>query len=302
MRFSKNIFPENNKGENMSLQTTVNATQGFGVVGSFYDDSPRRVNPMTITAGTPVAAVQATGTITNSTAVPATGDTVTIGGRAYTLKATLAAAYDVKIGATIAATMASLQKAINGTGVEGTDYFAGTLANLSVTSGAPASGVITLTAIYGGVSGNSILLAKSGTNLAVSDANLTGGVDAYANSATVGRAFSYDSSDKSLAVQGGAGEFAGVLVNPKHYTFAGLDATLVVENGKTGELCTMGHIVIKPANSAVVGYSAYRDDSTGAISAYTGTGSQSGKTLIPGSKFILVDSTSPNGLAVLQLG
>lgn len=285
----------------MSLQTTVNVTQGFGVVGSFYDDSPRRVNPMTVTAGTPVAAVQATGTITLATDVPTADDYVEIGGRRYTFQDTLAAAYDVKIGATIAATMTSLQKAINGTGIDGTDYFAGTLANLSVTSGAPADGVITLTAIYSGVSGNSILLAKSGTNLSVSDTNLTGGVDAYANSATVGRAFSYDSTDKSLAVQGGTGEFAGILVNPKHYTFAGLDATLVVENGKTGELCTFGHIVIKPANSAVVGYSAYRDNTTGAISAYSGVGSQSGKTLIPNSKFILVDSTSPNGLAVLQL-
>jgi hypothetical protein len=257
---------------------------------------------MTITAGTPVAAVKATGTITNSTDVPTEGDTVSIAGRVYTFMDTLAAAYDVQIGSTIAETMTSLQKAINGTGVDGTDYFAGTLPNLSVTSGAPASGVITLTAIYGGVSGNSILLAKDGTNLAVSDTALAGGVDAYANSATVGRAFSYDSTTKSLAVQGGTGVFAGILVNPKHYTFAGLDASLVVENGKTGELCTMGRIVIKPANSAVVDYSAYRDDSTGAISAYSGVGAQSGKTLIPNSQFILVDSTSPNGLAVLQLG
>lgn len=285
----------------MSLQTTLNVTQGFGIVGSFYDDSPRRVQPMTVTAGTPVAAVKATGTITNSTGVPTTGDTVSVAGQVYTFKDTLASAYDVKIGATIAATMLSLSKAINGTGVDGSDYYAGTLANLSVTASAPVAGVVTLTAIYGGVSGNALLLAKSGTNLAVSGTNMTGGVDAYANSATVGRAFSYDSTDKSLAVQGGTGIFAGILVNPKVYTHSGLDATLVVENGKTGELCTFGRIVIKPANSAVVGYSAYRDDSTGAISAYSGTGSQSGKTLIPNSQFILVDSTSPNGLAVLSI-
>ena len=285
----------------MSLQSTVNVTQGFGVVGSFYDDSPKRVNPMVVTAGTPVAAVSATGTITNATGVPTAADTVSIGGRTYTFQDTLAAAYDVKIGATIAATMTSLVKAINASGTAGVDYFAGTAANLSVTAAGPASGVVTLTAIYAGVTGNSVLIAKSGTNLAVSAANLTGGVDAYANSATVGNAFSYDGSDKGLAVQGGTGVFAGILVNPKSQTHTGLDATLVVENGKTGELATLGHIVIKPANSAVVGYSAYRDDSTGAISAYSGTGSQSGKTLIPNSMFVFVDSTSPNGLAVLSI-
>ena len=285
----------------MSLQSTVNVTQGFGVVGSFYDDSPKRVAPMVVTAGTPVAAVKATGTITNSSAVPTTADTVSIGGQVYTFKDTLAAAYDVQIGATIAATMTSLVKAINASGTAGVDYFAGTLANLSVTAAGPSSGVVTVTAIYGGVVGLSVLLAKSGTNLAVSGTNLTGGVDAYANSATVGNAFSYDSTDKTLAVQGGTSVFAGILVNAKTQTHVGLDATLVVENGKAAELCTMGHIVVKPANSAVVGYSAYRDDSTGAISAYSGTGSQSGKTLIPNSQFILVDSTSPNGLAVLSL-
>jgi hypothetical protein len=63
----------------------------------------------------------------------------------------------------------------------------------------------------------------------------------------------------------------------------------------------MGHLWIKPANSAVVGYSAYRDNSTGEIYAYSGVGAQGGKTLIPNSQFIIVDYTSPTGLAVLSL-
>ena len=199
----------------MSLQSTVNVEQGFGVVGSFYDNSPRRVNSMIVSGGADVAAVYATGTVTNSTGVPTANDTVTIGGQVYTFKDTLAAAYDVKIGGTIAATMTSLGLAINATGVAGTDYFAGTLANLSVTSSAPTAGVNTLTAIYPGIAGNGVLLSKSGTNLAVSAAALAGGAEAIDVDAVVGYAFSIDSSNKSLATVGGTGVFAGILVNPK---------------------------------------------------------------------------------------
>jgi len=265
------------------MQTTVNTLQGFGVVGSFYDNSPRRVNPMAVTAGTPVVAVAASGVIT-LTGVPTADDTVSIGGYVYKFVESLAAAFDVKIGA-------------------GVDYFAGTTANLSVTGADTDTAEVTVTAIYTGVVGNAVVFLESADNLTIAPTSgvLAGGVDAYANSATVGRAFSYDSTDKGLAVQGGTGVFAGILVNPKSYTHSGLTSTLVVENGVTAELATMGHIVVKPANSAVVGYSAYRDNSSGEIYAYSGVGSQSGKTLIAGSMFVLVDSTAPNGLAVVSI-
>jgi len=284
------------------MQTTVNVLQGFGVVGSFYDASPRRVNPMVVTAGTPVVAVKASGVVT-LTGVPTAADTISIGGYVYTFKETLAAAFDVKIGISADATAKSLTKAINASGTAGVDYFAGTTANLSVTAADTDTAEVTVTAIYEGVVGNAVVFLESADNLTIAPTSgvLAGGVDAYANSATVGRAFSYDSSDKGLAVQGGTGVFAGILVNPKSYTHSGLTSTLVVENGVTAELATMGHIVVKPLNSAVVGYSAYRDNSSGEIYAYSGTGSQSGKTLIAGSMFVLVDSTAPNGLAVLSI-
>lgn len=285
----------------MSLQTAINEKQGFGVVGAFYDDSPRRVQPMTVAGGTPIAAVKASGTIT-MTDVPTTADTVTIGGIVYTFKDTLAAAYDVKIGAGEEATGDNLKAAINADGTAGVNYFAGTLANPVVTAVSNGAGVVTVSAIYAGTQGNAITLAESADNTTVSGAALTGGVDADAVGATVGYAFSINASDKSVAVAGGSTEFAGILVNPKTQPHTGLDATLVVESGKVGELCTMGRIVVKPLNNAVIGYSAYYETATGKIYAYSGTGSQSGKTLIAGSKFVIVDSTSPAGLAVVQLG
>lgn len=55
------------------------------------------------------------------------GKVVVIGAITYRFKDTLAQAYDVKIGADGDATLLNLEKAINASGVAGTNYFAGTL-------------------------------------------------------------------------------------------------------------------------------------------------------------------------------
>lgn len=79
---------------------------------------------------------------------PTDGDTLTIGLTGYTVvyrfKNTLAAAYDVKIGATVQDTMDNLKKAINADGVAGTNYYAGTLANPYL-SATVSTSVVTLT-------------------------------------------------------------------------------------------------------------------------------------------------------------
>jgi len=286
----------------MSLQSTVNVDQGFGVQGSFYDDSPRRVAPYVVTGGTPIAEVNATGVMT-LTDVPTEDDTFVIGTQAYRMRDTLAQAFDVQIGATAAATADSIAKAIGATGIAGTDYFAGTTANLAATAALTDTAEVTFTAIYGGVVGNIVVFTESmdNTTIVPTTGFFTGGVDAFANSAVVGNAFTTDSSNRLQAVQGGSTMFVGILVNPKSYSHSGLDATLVVENGKTGELATMGHIVVKPKITVEVGYYAFYETATGDIYGYSSAGAQSGKTLIPNARFIFVDSTAPNGLAVLSL-
>lgn len=60
------------------------------------------------------------------------GETVTIGTTVYRWKDTLAAAYDVKIGANAAASIVNLVAAINANGTAGTHYFAGTLVHPTV--------------------------------------------------------------------------------------------------------------------------------------------------------------------------
>ena len=75
---------------------------------------------------------------------PSDGDTLTLGGKVYRFKNTLAAINDVKIGATATDTALSLKKAINLDGVAGTDYYTGTTAN-AIYSSTVATTVITLT-------------------------------------------------------------------------------------------------------------------------------------------------------------
>jgi hypothetical protein len=286
----------------MALQSTVNVDQGFGVQGSFYDDSPRRVAPYAVTSGTPVVEVNAFGVMT-LTGLPTENDVFVIGTQSYRLRDTLAQAFDVQIGATAAATADSIAKAINADGVAGTDYFAGTTANLASSAALTDTAEVTFTAIFGGVVGNIVIFTESMDNTTITPTGgfLTGGVDAFANSALVGNAFTTDASNRLNAKQGGSTMFVGILVNGKHYTHSGLDATLVVENGKIGELATMGHIVIKSKNSVSVGFYAFYETATGDIYGYVGSGGQSGKTIIDGARFIFVDATAPAGLAVLSL-
>lgn len=108
---------------------------------------------------TPVAA---TGTVTFSTGLPTAGQTITVGTEVYTFRATRTVAFEITIGATFTATAQNFLTAVN------------TDSTLVVASGAAA--VITLTAKAAGAQGN-IALATNATNVAVSGAALTGGLD-----------------------------------------------------------------------------------------------------------------------------
>lgn len=120
----------------------------------------------------------ATGTVTFSTAVPSADDTVTVNGRVYTFKAAVdETADEVLIGGTLAETAANLAAAINATEASaGVLFGSATTQNEDVV--ATVSGAVTtVIANNPGDEGNAITLAKSGTNIAVSGANLTGGDD-----------------------------------------------------------------------------------------------------------------------------
>jgi phage tail sheath gpL-like len=119
---------------------------------------------------TRVVAVQATGTITFSD-TGAADDTVLINGVTFTAKASGATGNEWNVGASATLSAAALAAAINAS--------ATALVNEHVTASAD-SGVVTITAINAGHSGNAITIAEgvdSGTDMAVSGARLTGGTD-----------------------------------------------------------------------------------------------------------------------------
>ncbi len=122
----------------------------------------------------------ATGTLTDgNTNNVSDNDTVTIGTTVYRFKNTLAQLYDVKIGANADATLLSLAKTINGTGVANTDMFVGTPAHTLVTaSSSVTSHHITITANSEVIGGDSIATTSTATYMTWGAATLTGSGEA----------------------------------------------------------------------------------------------------------------------------
>lgn len=137
-------------------------------------------NNMEVTAdvlvveGTPGVAATATYTAT----VPfTTADTLVIGGKTYTLQDTLTAGDGhVKNNASLATALANLVKAINLTGVSGTDYGAGTVADANFTATSDATHLV-LTAKVPGVAGNALGTTDTSSSGAFGAATAAGGVD-----------------------------------------------------------------------------------------------------------------------------
>lgn len=138
--------------------------------------------------------VAASGTLTSDATNVSDGDTVPVGSITYRFKTVPVAINDVDIGADAAGTLANLKKAINASGVSGTDYFAGTLAHPQVTAGALTGTTLVVTAVVPGTSGNSIATTEASTHLSWGAATLTGGVDAQAAANALG--YVADPADK----------------------------------------------------------------------------------------------------------
>lgn len=110
-------------------------------------------------------AVRASGTVTFSTDVPTDGDFVTLNGRKWTFKDTASDTYDIQIAGTFQLTAAAAKAA----------WSASKEAKTSLAEYTVSGGVVTVTYITTGTAGNSFSLVKSGTNIAVSAAALSGG-------------------------------------------------------------------------------------------------------------------------------
>lgn len=135
---------------------------------------------ITFSSAVPAQAARATGTITVAVGNAANDDTVTVNGVEITFKTSGATGNQVNIGVDEDATAAALHAFLAASADASIDD-----ATYSVTDN-----VVTVTHKTWGTAGNSFTLAKSGTNLAVSGATLSGG--AAGDSITVnGAAFQF---------------------------------------------------------------------------------------------------------------
>jgi hypothetical protein len=128
------------------------------------------------------ALISATSLFTMS-ALPANTETTTVGVNSgaspavYTFKTVLADAYDVLIGADVAATAANLVAAINAADGEGTTYGTGTAANASVSAVQLPSNQVEVTALTPGTIGNSIATSATTADGSWTSTVLAGGQD-----------------------------------------------------------------------------------------------------------------------------
>lgn len=117
---------------------------------------------------------------------PSALDQFVIGTLTYVFTAGTPAAFgastvEVKIGATVDVTLGNLAKAVNASGVAGTDYSSATPANSDIQATSYTDLAIFLEALVAGSAGNSLVLTKTGTNLAVSGSGtILGGSDSAA--------------------------------------------------------------------------------------------------------------------------
>ena len=119
----------------------------------------------------------ATGVLTSNGTNVTDGDTVTIGSTVYRFKNTMAAAYDVKIAATAALTLANLDVAIDASGTPGTEYYTGTLAHPSVLTTATTATTVSFISAWTGDAGNLIATTEAAATLSWGAVTLEGGED-----------------------------------------------------------------------------------------------------------------------------
>jgi hypothetical protein len=160
--------PTLSAGDNLYASATgiVDITPAVGdvYIGTVLDNGSQiiiNVNGMKVVT---VAGVAAQGTLTIEEAITTT-DQFTIGDIQYTMLTAPIAAFDIALGADEAASKVNIVAAINASGTEGVEYFAGTTINPLVRATTFAGDDCVLTARANGTAGNSIVSDETGNEL-----------------------------------------------------------------------------------------------------------------------------------------
>lgn len=157
------------------------------------------------------AGTTATGTLTMNTIQPANGDTIQTGNTTYTFRTALSAeptiANEILIAATTTeASMDNLIAAIEGSGVEGTNYSIGTVSQGAVTASKATADTMLVTYDSVGFLGNQYDTLEVATSATWGATTLTGGVDAEAaNDVLIGGTTEISIDNLVLAINAGAG-------------------------------------------------------------------------------------------------
>lgn len=114
--------------------------------------------------------------------------------------------------------------------------------------------------------------------------------------------YAYTRVSEGQAKCGGAGAFAGILINPKGYALQGAAAgtlapTLTVPEDSQGELLTMGEVIVYLTTAAAIGAAVYYVDADGSLGAGT---AGAGQTQIPNAK-VSRYTLGAAGLATIEL-
>ena len=164
----------------------------------------------------------ASGTLTSDATNVSDGETLTIGSITYRFKDTPAQAYDIKIGADAATTLDYVKAAVNATGTDGTEYYAGTLAHPDViaTTNTNTTQLIVARSPIKSL-GEAIATTETSAHLSWGGATLAGGVN---GSVKIGGTYTFATGSQVITFEKpivfGTGIFAVV--------GGTLDATLLV--------------------------------------------------------------------------
>jgi hypothetical protein len=180
------------------------ATGTLSVADVPHNTGSVTINDTTYTFVTALTEAKAVSTLTLS-ANATDGNSVTIGSTKYTFKETLAAAYDVLIGASASDTIDNLIAAINKATGEGSTYGTGTVAHPSVTAAIGAGDTMDITAKVAGVAGNSIATTELSAVCTWTSTVMGSGVDPVANEILIGASAEASIDNLVAAANGTAG-------------------------------------------------------------------------------------------------
>lgn len=181
MGYEDSVVDESSFGRTITLMNnginiTPNDGPDTGVYSTINEEAPYDGNFIE-------AAYEYASNILTMTTQPSDGDTITLGTTdgatpaVYTFKNTMAAIFDVQIGATAQDTLENFMNAVNAGPGAGTAYFTGTTSNFDVIADLLPIGQISVEAIDAGTGGNSIASTETGSAAVWDSATLTGGTN-----------------------------------------------------------------------------------------------------------------------------